>query len=69
MLMKDKVCVVTGAAASGGIGWSTACLFAAHGARVIVIDVSNGVDVSRVRSERVTLIQPQSGSDATWHRG
>ena len=44
MLMKDKVCVVTGAAAPGGIGRSTACLFAAHGARVIIVDVSAGVE-------------------------
>ncbi len=44
MLMKDKVCVVTGAAAPGSIGWSTAWLYAAHGARVIVVDVSVRVD-------------------------
>ena len=43
MLMKDKVCVVTGAGAPGGIGRSTASLFAAHGARVIVVDISDGV--------------------------
>jgi len=43
MLMKDKVCVVTGAGAPGGIGRSTANLFAAHGASVIMVDISPGV--------------------------
>jgi len=42
MLMKDKVCVVTGAGAPGGIGRSAANLLAAHGARVVVVDISDG---------------------------
>jgi len=44
MLMKDKVCVVTGAASSQGIGRATADMLAAHGAYVVVLDVSDNVD-------------------------
>ena len=33
---KDKVVVITGASAEGGIGWCTAERFAEEGARVIV---------------------------------
>lgn len=43
MLVKDKVCVVTGAASPHGIGRATAHMLAAHGAHVVVIDVSEGV--------------------------
>ena len=43
MLMKGKVCVVTGAASPHGIGRATANMLAAHGAHVAVIDVSENV--------------------------
>jgi NAD(P)-dependent dehydrogenase (short-subunit alcohol dehydrogenase family) len=39
MLLKDKVCVVTGAASLRSIGYATAELFAEHGARVVVVDL------------------------------
>ena len=44
MLMKGKVCVVTGAASSQGIGRATAHLLATNGAHVVIIDVSENVD-------------------------
>jgi NAD(P)-dependent dehydrogenase (short-subunit alcohol dehydrogenase family) len=44
MLMKQKVCVVTGAASSLGIGNATARMLAANGAHVALIDVSAHVD-------------------------
>jgi NAD(P)-dependent dehydrogenase (short-subunit alcohol dehydrogenase family) len=44
MLMKDRVCVVTGAASSQGIGRATADMLAANGAHVVVLDVSENVD-------------------------
>ncbi len=39
MLLSGKVCVVTGAASARGLGMATAKLFAAHGARVAILDL------------------------------
>ncbi|GAC1340379.1 MAG: glucose 1-dehydrogenase [Acetobacteraceae bacterium] len=39
-LLDGKVAIVTGAASLRGIGWATASLFAAHGARVALFDLS-----------------------------
>lgn len=39
MLLKDKVCVIAGAASLRSIGYATAELFAEHGAKVVVVDV------------------------------
>lgn len=44
MLMKGKVCVVTGAASLQGIGRATAQMLAANGAHVVIVDVSENVD-------------------------
>jgi NAD(P)-dependent dehydrogenase (short-subunit alcohol dehydrogenase family) len=38
MLLKDKVCVITGAASLRSIGYATAELFAEYGAKVVVVD-------------------------------
>ena len=40
MLLKDKICVVVGAASLRGIGYATAELFARNGARLVVVDVA-----------------------------
>ena len=40
MLLKDKVVVVTGGAGLNGLGYATARLMAAHGARVAVLDLA-----------------------------
>jgi NAD(P)-dependent dehydrogenase (short-subunit alcohol dehydrogenase family) len=40
MLLKDKVCVVVGAASLRSIGYATAELFAMQGARVVVVDIA-----------------------------
>jgi NAD(P)-dependent dehydrogenase (short-subunit alcohol dehydrogenase family) len=45
MLLKDKVCVIAGAASLRGIGYATAELFAEHGAKVVVVDLSMSEDV------------------------
>ncbi len=39
MLLKDKVCVITGAASLRSIGFATADLFAEHEAKVVVVDL------------------------------
>lgn len=39
MLLKDKVCVIVGAASLRSIGYATAELFSEHGAKVVVVDV------------------------------
>jgi NAD(P)-dependent dehydrogenase (short-subunit alcohol dehydrogenase family) len=38
MLLKDKICIVAGAAAAKGIGRATAHLFAQHGAKLVLAD-------------------------------
>lgn len=40
MLLRDKVCIITGAASLRGIGYATTELFAEHGARLIVADLA-----------------------------
>lgn len=40
MLLKDKVCVIVGAASLRSIGYATAELFAQHGAKVIAVDIA-----------------------------
>ncbi|MCL4746039.1 MAG: SDR family oxidoreductase [Burkholderiaceae bacterium] len=39
MLLKDRICIVTGAASERGIGQQTARFFAEHGARVAIFDL------------------------------
>jgi NAD(P)-dependent dehydrogenase (short-subunit alcohol dehydrogenase family) len=40
MLLKDRVCIVSGAASPRSIGYATAELFAEHGAKVVVADIA-----------------------------
>ncbi|MEE7461066.1 short-chain dehydrogenase [Methylobacterium fujisawaense] len=42
-MLDDKVCVITGAASARGIGKATAKLFAAHGARIVILDLDAGL--------------------------
>ena len=42
MLLQDKVCVITGAASARGIGKATAKLFAAQGAKIVILDLDAG---------------------------
>ncbi len=39
MLLKDKICVITGAGSARGLGRATARLFAEHGAKIIALDI------------------------------
>jgi NAD(P)-dependent dehydrogenase (short-subunit alcohol dehydrogenase family) len=40
MLLKDKVAVITGGAGLNGLGYATARQMAAHGARVVIVDLA-----------------------------
>ena len=40
MLLKDKICVITGAGSARGLGRATSQLFADNGAKVIVLDIN-----------------------------
>jgi NAD(P)-dependent dehydrogenase (short-subunit alcohol dehydrogenase family) len=39
MLLKDRICIITGAGSARGLGRATAQLFAEHGAKVVVTDI------------------------------
>ncbi len=39
LLLENKVCVITGAASLRSIGYATAEIFAAHGAKIVLLDV------------------------------
>ena len=39
MLLKDKVAVITGGAGLNGLGFATARMMAAQGARVVILDL------------------------------
>ncbi len=49
MLLRDKVCVITGAASARGIGKATARLFASHGGRIAILDLDAGQAEAAVR--------------------
>lgn len=49
-MLKDKVCIVTGAAGEKGIGLRTAKLFYEHGAKVVISDI-NDKACAKVREE------------------
>ena len=50
MRLKDKVAIITGG--KSGIGYSTALLFAAEGAKVVVADVKDAVEEVRAITEQ-----------------
>jgi len=48
MLLKDKVVVITGGAGLNGLGFATARLMAAHGARIAVLDLERADPMAAV---------------------
>jgi NAD(P)-dependent dehydrogenase (short-subunit alcohol dehydrogenase family) len=58
LLLENKVCVIVGAASLRSIGYATAELFAAHGAKLVLLDlVMNG----EIANEVGTAITSQTG--------
>lgn len=55
MLLKDHVCIVAGAASLRSIGYATAEIFAEHGAKVVVTDVSMNDDVLKTIKEKIEI--------------
>lgn len=53
MLVKDKVCIVAGAASLRSIGYATAELFVEHGAKVVVTDL--GMDEQVLEKIRTSI--------------
>lgn len=51
MLLKDKICLITGAGSARGLGRATAQLFADHGAKLVVLDI----DLAMARETVSTL--------------
>lgn len=54
MLLKDRVCVITGGASVRSIGYATAELFAAHGARLAVLDIAMDDEAVATVSESIS---------------
>jgi NAD(P)-dependent dehydrogenase (short-subunit alcohol dehydrogenase family) len=50
MLLKDKVAVITGGAGLNGLGFATARMMAAHGARVAILDLKKADPASAAAS-------------------
>jgi NAD(P)-dependent dehydrogenase (short-subunit alcohol dehydrogenase family) len=61
MLLKDKVCVITGAASLRSIGYATAELFARNGAKIAVLDIAmddNTVETIASSIKRASGVAP-----------
>lgn len=58
MLLKNKICIVAGAAATKGIGRATAHLFAKHGAKLVLTDRT---DSSQLASEFRDAVKQETG--------
>jgi NAD(P)-dependent dehydrogenase (short-subunit alcohol dehydrogenase family) len=64
MLLRDKVCIITGAASLRGIGYATAELFAEHTAKIVVADLAMN---EQVAAEIRTSIDRKVGRPAEIH--
>ena len=58
LLLENKVCVIVGAASLRSIGYATAELFAAHGAKLVILDVQMN---EQIANEVATSIASQIG--------
>jgi NAD(P)-dependent dehydrogenase (short-subunit alcohol dehydrogenase family) len=58
MLLNDIVCVIVGVSSQRGIGYATAELFAAHGAKLVIVDLAMDATVA---AEIASSITAQNG--------
>ncbi len=58
LLLENKVCIITGAASLRSIGYATAELFAAHGAKLVILDVMMN---DKIANEIATSITTEIG--------
>ena len=56
MLLKDKVALITGGAGLNGLGYATARMMAAQGARVVILDLQR----------ESLLLPPPNWAVVTW---
>lgn len=69
--LKDKVCLVTGAASNPGLGYATALLFAQEGARLVITDIDEAglekcaADITKVGGE-VAFWKQDVTSEPEW---
>ncbi|MDX2247324.1 MAG: SDR family NAD(P)-dependent oxidoreductase [Bacteroidia bacterium] len=54
LLLENKVCVITGAASLRSIGYATAELFAAHGAKIALLDIAMNEQIANEISTSIT---------------
>jgi NAD(P)-dependent dehydrogenase (short-subunit alcohol dehydrogenase family) len=54
MLLKDKVCIITGVSSLRGIGYATAALFAEHGARIVAVNLAMNDAIARDINEALS---------------
>jgi NAD(P)-dependent dehydrogenase (short-subunit alcohol dehydrogenase family) len=57
-LLENKVCVITGAASLRSIGYATAEIFAAHGAKLVILDLEMN---DQITSKIASTIASQTG--------
>jgi NAD(P)-dependent dehydrogenase (short-subunit alcohol dehydrogenase family) len=55
MLLKDKVCMITGAASLRSIGYATAELFAGNGAKLMLVDIA--MDAQAIDASAASIAQ------------
>ncbi len=54
LLLENKVCVITGAASLRSIGYATAEIFAAHGAKLVIVDLMMNDKIVNEITESIT---------------
>jgi NAD(P)-dependent dehydrogenase (short-subunit alcohol dehydrogenase family) len=54
LLLENKVCIIVGAASKRSIGYATAALFAAHGAKLVLLDLTMNEQIANELTTSIT---------------